>query len=404
MAKQILHVVPALARRYGGPSVAALEMCRSLQRAGAAVAIATTDADGGGRLRVPIGTLVPYGDVPAIFFPRRGPDSFKWAPELGRWLRERVAEFDAVHVHGVFSYSTLAAGRACTRAGVPYLVRPLGSLDPWSLRRHRLRKLLLLRLGLRGVLLRAAAMHYTTTEEQRLAESSLPGLPRGVPVPLGLEAPWFEAPAPSASRRPVVLMLSRLDPKKSIETAIAAWHRLAAGGRTTGWSLTVAGDGAPGYVRTLQHASADGAAAGQIRFVGWVSGAERQELIRTSSVFLLPSKQENFGIAVAEAMASATPVIVTPHVNLAPEIARQGAGWVVERNVEALTGTLDAAMSDAAARADRGAAGRTLAEQFRWPAVAAALDTLYDEIIGSRAPRATVDPVRAGRLRPGAER
>jgi len=179
MSCKVLHVIPALAPRYGGPSAAVVGMCRVLIAGGVPTLIASTDADGRGRLTVSTGQIESYSGVPAIFFPRVASESFKWSAPLEAWLRARVSDFDIVHVHAVFSHSSLAAGRACRAANVPYIVRPLGTLDPWSLNHHRLRKQLLFRFGVRNLLMGAAAMHYTSDEERRLAESVLPWLPKG---------------------------------------------------------------------------------------------------------------------------------------------------------------------------------------------------------------------------------
>src|SRR5216683_7337951 len=127
---RVLHVIPSVAPRYGGPSNAVLAMCRALGRKGVDVLIATTDADGEGRLPVEHGRVTSYGGTPAIFFPRQWSEAFKYSHPLAHWLDQHVADFDAVHVHAVFSHACLAAGQACRRAGVPYVVRPLGTLDP----------------------------------------------------------------------------------------------------------------------------------------------------------------------------------------------------------------------------------------------------------------------------------
>lgn len=382
MAARVLHVVPAIAARYGGPSVAALGMARALGDAGMHVLLATTDADGPGRLDVPIARETTIDGVPAIVFARQGSERFKWSAALGRWLRRHVADFGVVHVHAVFSYSTLAAGRACRASGVPYLVRPLGTLDPWSLSRHARRKRALLGLGLRRVLHDAAAMHYTTAEERRLAEGAVPELPRGVVVPLGLDETWFVTPPPDDRDRQIVI-LARLDPKKGIETAIRAFH-LASDGRLASYGLTIAGAGDPGYEGELQRLAAKGPAASRIRFTGWLGGTDRMAFLSRAALFLMPSRQENFGLGALEAMARGTPVIVAPGVNLAPDLARAGAGWVIEAEPDALAAGIVAAVADPTGLRRRGAAARRFAEAFRWPAVAAALRSLYDELAEKR--------------------
>src|SRR3972149_4552075 len=116
MTRRVLHVIPAIASRYGGPSAAVIGMCRALSDQGVETVLATTDADGPGRLAVPIGRVTHDAGVPVIFFRRHGSDAYKWARGLSGWLDAHVREFDLVHVHAVFSHASLAAGRAAVAA------------------------------------------------------------------------------------------------------------------------------------------------------------------------------------------------------------------------------------------------------------------------------------------------
>src|SRR5207249_3586219 len=104
---------------------------------------------------------------------------------LAQWLAANVLKYDVVHVHAVFSHACFAAANACQRRHIAYVVRPLGTLDPWSIGQKRLRKQLFLQLGARRMLHCAAAVHYTTATEQRMAETSL-GINHGVVIPLGI--------------------------------------------------------------------------------------------------------------------------------------------------------------------------------------------------------------------------
>jgi glycosyltransferase involved in cell wall biosynthesis len=407
MSCKVLHVIPALAPRYGGPSAAVVGMCRTLIAAGVPTLIASTDADGRGRLTVETGQIESFNGVPAIFFPRVASESFKWSAPLESWLRARVADFDIVHVHAVFSHSSLAAGRACRAAQVPYIVRPLGTLDPWSLGRHSLRKKLLFRFGVRSLLSGAAAIHYTSDEERRLAESVLPWLPAGAIVPLGIDDELFARGAGhAASRTTSVLMLSRLDVKKGIDVLIRAFH--AATSAAAGWTLDIAGDGDPAYVAELRRLAEAGPARSRIVFHGWVQGEARAALFRRAGVFALPSHSENFGIAVVEAMANGVPVIVSPGVNLAPDIESHGAGWVVPRDVARWQQALQHAMRDDDEIGRRGQHARALAERFRWSAVGGRLAALYDHTLTTVTNRVTMPPAVLAHRRPiahgGAER
>ncbi len=210
-----------------------LKMSAELRRCGADAAIATTDADGPGRLPVRCGTMREHEGIPMIFFHRRFSESFKYSRPFATWLGKHVAEFDAVHIHGVFSHSCLAAARACRRGSVPYIVRPLGALERWSLRQKPVRKRIALALGARKMLAEAAAVHYTTERERRESERMLE-LSNGVVIPLGVDppslSPSFGAVPPqnraieqSSNRAMNILFLSRLHPKKGIELLLEAF-------------------------------------------------------------------------------------------------------------------------------------------------------------------------------------
>jgi glycosyltransferase involved in cell wall biosynthesis len=385
MTPRVLHVIPALAPRYGGPSAATIGMCESLQSAGVETMVATTDADGPGRLDVSTEGESRFHGVRVRFFTRQASESFKWSRPLGRWLSAHGRDFDLVHIHAVFSYSSIAAGRACRSHGVPYLVRPLGSLDPWSLRRHAWRKRLLLRLGVRSLLTGAAAMHYTSDEEARLAEGVMPWLPRRAVVPLGVDEELFAGPpANTQSESPYILALSRLDRKKGIEVLIDAFHHVAALDTRNRWSLVIAGGGDPAYVKSLQALASIGPGSSRIMFRGWVAGADRVKLLRGASLFALPSYQENFGIAMVEALAAGVPVMVTPGVNLGGDIEAAGAGWVVSRDPSVWRHALLAVTSDDRERQARGTRARDYASRFRWSAVARSLAALYRELTSQR--------------------
>ncbi len=365
-------------------------MCRALRIAGVEAVVATTDADGEGRLPVVSHELQSMDDVHVVFFRRYGNEAFKYAAGFASWLDGHVREFDVVHIHAVLSHTCLAAGRACRKAGVPYIVRPLGTLDPWSLSRKPLRKRLLMQLGGQKLLSCAAAMHYTSSEEMKLAQSAVAELPRGVVIPLGIDDELFEQRRKPDSS-PYVLSLGRLDEKKGVDILIRAFHRNVDAGRYAEWRLLIAGDGAPAYVTALRRMAALGPAIASIAFLGWIQGDQKLALLRNASIFALASHQENFGLSVAEAMACGVPVIVSEGVNLQGDIAAANAGWVTTREETVLASCLRAAMDDPAERKTRGEHGRGFARRFRWSAIGNQLVSLYNDVLGNCS-RSTAGP------------
>jgi len=385
---KILHVIPSLAPRYGGPSAAAIGMCRAIGSRGLDACIATTNADGPGVLPVVTGRLIPYEGIAAIFFPRVG-EGFKYSRPLAQWLATEVRGHDLVHIHAVFSHSSLAAARACRSHGVPYLVRPLGSLDPWSLAQKAWLKRAILTVEGRAMLNGAAALHYTTEDERRLAEQATGPLP-SVVVPLGVDDYVLaEQPPPPGDRRPVVVAMTRLHPKKNLETLVEAFSLAVAGSGLTSWKLVIAGDGGAAYRKRLLELAAGFGIHARVMLPGWVDGAAKSALLHEAAVFAVPSHQENFGLGLLEGLAHGVPAVVSRAVNLAPDVERAGAGWITGESVAEVAEALRVAMRDSSDRAQRALAARSLAQQFGWSRVGARLEETYRAILAaSRRPEA----------------
>jgi glycosyltransferase involved in cell wall biosynthesis len=254
---KVLHVIPSVAMRDGGPAVAIGAMTSALAAAGARVTVATTNADGASAtLDVPLEAPVRERGVEYRFFARtlRGEWKFSWP--LTQWLLDRAVDYDVMHVHALFSYATIPACRSARRAGIPYVVRPLGTLDPWSLGQGTWKKTPYLSLVERPHLRHAAAIHVTSESEARAVRALGYG-DRARVIPLGVETASLSERAPrQAGTPPRILFLSRLHPKKGLPLLLEALGRLAATG-TLDAELLVAGDGPPSYRAELAGLASD---------------------------------------------------------------------------------------------------------------------------------------------------
>lgn len=400
---RVLHVIPSVAPRYGGPSASIVSMCRALDGCGVQTTLVATDADGDARLDVPTDAPTMWEGVEARFFRRQFSESFKYSKPMARWLDRHAADFAVVHVHAVLSHGPLAAARAASRHGVPYVVRPLGTLDPWSLAQKPGRKRLLLRIAATGLLRSASAIHYTSTEEQRSVEHAL-SLSRGIVIPLGVEPALLSQPrrrdAERAQER-YVLALSRLHPVKNLEALIDAFAETTSTSSSPEWKLVIAGDGDPRYAAGLRAHADKRRVAPFVSFAGWVDGDAKRELVRGASVYALPSLHENFGMSLVEAMAAGVPALVGRGVHLAADIEEAGAGWVVAPDAHAIASALRAAMTDAGERGRKSDAAVRLASRFAWPHVAGRLVELYAKLSrNSAGASAHVTAMRAGAIGP----
>ncbi len=381
---KILHVIPSIEPKSGGPAEAILPMCRALRAEGVEVLLVTTNV--GLRAEVTPAEKMVYKQVPTIFFRSRWGHSFKFSRAMAVWLDENVKKFELVHIHAVFNHACIAAARACQKHRIPYVVRPLGSLDPWSLNQKRLRKRLFWQLQGERMLREAAAIHYTTQAELAAAQKRL-DLHNGTVIPLGIEA-RFTNRVPNGSdsareglfERPFVLSLSRIHAKKGLDVLIDAFVETICDDNFKNWQLIVAGEGDRDYLSLLLRKVRKKNAHERVSFAGWVEADAKWRLLRQASLFVLPSYQENFGVSVLEALSCGVPVIVSPQVNLAEDIHNANAGWVCPVERSSLSATLREAFSSEDLRAQRGEAARAFAKEFAWPRVAKELQELYFRI------------------------
>ena len=388
---RILHVIPSLAPRDGGPTRACIELCRELVRKGCQAAICTTNADGRGVLDVPLATPVRMGGVEVTYFPVRWPQYYRYSPQLADAVRSSIPTCDLVHIHSLYSYTTQAAARYCRRFAVPYLLRTHGSLDPYLRRRHRLRKWCYERLFEARNLNRAAAVHFTTDEELRLCAGPNLKAP-AVVVPLGIDprnyldrsGDAFLARWPELRGRRTLIFLGRINFKKGLDLLADAFARVAA--RVDGAHLVVAGPDDDGCGRAIAARLGERGVLGRTTFTGMLDDTLKLAALRAASVFVLPSYTENFGLAVVEAMAAGTPVVVSDRVNIWREIEAQRAGIVVPCDANRVADAIECVLADpAAAHAMATRARRLVAARFTWDAVASQMLAVYRQIIARHA-------------------
>ncbi len=387
---RVLHVIPSIARRYGGPSQAVLGMCQALaEHGGLTVDLATTDADGpGGRLHF---DERGYERIGIRMFPRTCSETWKYSRQLGSWLRSHVRDYDVVHVHALFSYSTRAACRSAQRFGIPVVLRPCGMLAAYSRSRSPLRKALYWRLVERRNVAGARWLHATTEEEKAELQALLPASHPEC-IPLGVEEQaWQMPPAPGSFRRqhgipaggPLLLFLSRLHRKKGlVDLLIPALAQLPPDVR-----LAVVGDvdaRDAGYLEQSRAAAAAWGVAARVHFIGPLYFHDKWAAYDDASAYVLPSYHENFGATVVEAMARGIPAVVSREVQACQFVEQSAGGIVVRLDVDALAAALRSVLalseSDRIAMGDR---GRQFARrELSWAGAARKLAALYRSIGG----------------------
>lgn len=380
---KILHLVSTVDPRSGGPIEGVRQSGLAMAALGHHIEAASLD---------PIDA--PYvRDFPLPLHalgPARG--RYGYCAGYVPWLRAQAGRFDAAIVHGLWQYHGFGAWRALRDAHVPYYVYAHGMLDPWFRLTYplkHLKKWAYWPWAEYRVLRDAAAVIFTTDEERLLARESF-WLYRANErvVPFGTLAPAVDAhalreafldAAPHLRNKRIVLFLGRLHPKKGCDMLIHAFAEHAR--ETPDAHLLMAGPDNGNWQPALQAMAQSHGIAHRVSWPGMLQGHLKWGAFHASDVFVLPSHQENFGVAVAEALACGLPVLVSDKVNVWREIESDRAGFVAPDTVAGTRRMLAAwrGLDEGAREAMRAQARRTFEARFAMDGMVRALLALLHE-------------------------
>jgi glycosyltransferase involved in cell wall biosynthesis len=408
---RILQIVPSISLVYGGPSQMVLGLSLALASQGVEVTILTTDSNGDiGQppLDVPLDKPVEQDGYQVRYFHCSPFRRYKFSLDLLRWLWGYAPDYDLAHIHALFSPVSTAAATIARHKKLPYIMRPLGTLDPADLRKKRRLKQIYAALLERPNLAGAAGIHFTSAQEAKISER-FGTHPPDLVIPLGVHpsqprrieaSPYI----PSLARgnkervmshqgtalaelgipddRPLVLFMSRIDPKKGLDLLVPALERLLAEGLNFHFVLAGTNPQDPDYEKQIQEQVKASPLASRTTITGFVTGELKAALLQDADLFVLPSYYENFGIAVAEAMVAGMPVVISDQVHIWEEVKGAEAGWVCPCDVEALTEVLREALQDVGERLRRGANAQDYAlKHYSWDAIALAMIQAYRQIL-----------------------
>ena len=380
---RVIHVINSIAPARGGPTSVVLGLSRALAKSGVEVEVMATRADLDRRGEDDARQAL--ADVPLTLVGVTGPSRIELAPGLIPALLPRLRRADVVHVHTVFTFPVAVTPVLCRMLRVPYVIRPAGTLDAACIASRSARqKRLALALVCRRNLLQAAAVQATSAHEQRELSALVPGARTEV-LEIGVDVEDLGGVTEDhagAGRR--IGFLGRLHPKKGIE------HLLEAVARLPGTELEIAGAGDPEYETSLRARAERLGVAGRTRFWGHIDPRQRLALFERVDLLAFPSTDENFGVAVAEAMSAGRAVVVSPGVGLAPDIRAANAGIVCGAAGIELAHAIGGLLDDGRRRAQLAQAARKLArDRWCWSQVAADTVALYDRCL--RASSAAID-------------
>ena len=335
---RLLHVIHDLAPAGGGPAENLLQLAHGYREVDVHLEVLSLDAPGASYLeRYPFQI---HGFGPAT-------STFGYDPAARVWLKEHARDYTAILVDGLWQYPGVTARSSARAAGVPYFVFPHGMLDPWFRRRYPLKhwkKQLFWWTSQYRTLRDADRVLFTTEAERELAPKTFwPHQWRSAVVPLGTSRPAgdpdrqraaFYALCPELKGRRFLLFLSRIHEKKGCDLLVHAFCRIAEAHPDV--DLVLAGPDPDGLRPSLEAMAREKGFAARVHWTGMVQGDAKWGAFRAAEAFVLPSHQENFGIAIAEAIACGLPVLISNKINIWHYVTEDGTG-LVEDDTEAGT-------------------------------------------------------------------
>jgi glycosyltransferase involved in cell wall biosynthesis len=303
----------------------------------------------------------------------RAAGRFAFSPGFARALRHRAGRVDIVHNHSLWAMPSVAAGLVVPGSGTNLITSPRGTLSPWALAHSKWIKRAIWPLQ-RRALFAADLLHATSDAE--FADIRAAGLTQPVVIiPNGIDVPFEVGSRVSSSGQRTLLFLGRIHPVKGVDLLLDSWRDLQS--RHSDWRLVIAGGGERAYLKAM-HEKAARLELKRVEFAGPVYGREKTDMYRAAHLFVLPTHSENFGMAVAEALAHGLPAVVSKG---APwqGLESQHCGWWVDRRPDAFVDALDHAMACSETQlGDKGRRGREwMRTSFKWDVIGRNMAEVY---------------------------
>lgn len=341
---RVLHVLPSLKDEYGGPLRMTLDVAARAESLGL-----SSDILGVGEQKIRDNPVAPsrIHSVPL----GTGGARYAYSPALRGWLRKHLASYDGVVVHGAWTYPGWAASVECERVGVPYACVPQGMLEQWAVHGQgwitSTKKRLYWHFREKRVWQNARAVFFSTAleQERKAFRVESHGL---VLHPYGMELDVERVPSPQNKlllqppELKIALFLGRTHPKKNPHLLIEAWKQAEVGPE---WRLVIAGSGPESYQAEMAALIRRYKLEDRVSLPGFVTGLDKAYLLQRANWFLLPSSQENFGVAVLEAVQHRCAVAISNGVFLAESL--RPSSEVMPPTLEAWTEFFRTRMQDA---------------------------------------------------------
>lgn len=380
---KILHVIPSIDKVRGGPSESIVDLVDSLNQSGQETELLTTFSNDSQFVTVDYSRIKERVHL----LPRKNFLFYEqYVPMLKFWLMNNISNYELVHIHSVFNYTSYVAMTCARLNKIPYVLRTLGHLNEYDLQKKQALKKFWLNFVDKKNLNLVSAFHSTSNSETLEIKKLFPfakveAIPHGIRLPVTS----FKTEVKDIK----LLFVSRLHKKKNIPAILEAVSKASQSGISL--KLKIAGEPNPGeedYKVYLQKMVQDLNIQKHVEFCGFLSGKAKEEAFNWANVFILPSFDENFGVAVLESLSYAVPVIVSPQVALSKEVREFGGGWITDEANPLSAGSIlkifELINKNRDLILEESKKARLVAEKFSWEKNAKSLITLYESILSKK--------------------
>ncbi len=290
---KILQILPGFT--LGGPTFSTTALTRHIQALGHNVQFHTAIGDFSGYSDI---DFRPFS-VPKIPFNSQLALSYS----LYKNLKKECVDAQIIQTNSLWQFPNFIHEFVRKGTNAKSIIVPRGTLSPYALSLSSKKKKLVMALGQRTALKKTDLFIATCHKEYQDIRNF--GLKQPIAIiPNGLDIPQLEY----IEKQKTVIFLGRIHKVKGVNLLIEAWKKIENNPKFKDWNLVIAGPTTSDYAKDIQR-MAEGLKT--VSFTGEVKGDDKNQLLAKSSVYVLPTHTENFGIAVGEALACGTPVITT---------------------------------------------------------------------------------------------
>lgn len=370
---RIVCIIPSVTNIAAGPSYSVVRLCEALIEEGFQVTLLDAEYKETANTQLKFLKRFKLG---------AGPMRLGRSPDMLNWLKVNNKEIDIIHNHSLWMMPNVYAGWVASKYNKPLVVSPRGTLSQWAMSSGSSIKKIFWPLLQRPSLRKTVCFHATAYSEYEDIRKQGFKQPVAI-IPNGIDIPPIYQKTTKSKR--TLLFLGRIHPVKGIDILLNAWSVLEK--NYPNWVLKIVGPDNNGYLNTMKQLAKE-LNLQNVIFHEAIFGEQKLQAYNNADLFVLPSHTENFGVAVAESLASGTPVIVTKGTPW-QVVESVGSGWWIDIGKEALVNCLQTALSlDDDILMRMGQNGRKLVEEnYSWSKVGQMMAKTYNWVLnGSSKP------------------